>query len=60
MIYCLIVDFCLFFVCDISNKLSMILIIYNSFFMFYSMFDKFMTQWLKFAVFWQQPGRAEI
>ena len=48
MIYCFIVDFFSFFVCGISNTL--ILIIY-SFFMFYSMVDKFMTQWPVAEVF---------
>ena len=48
--HCFIVDFFLFFVCDI---------IY-SFFMFYSIVNKCMTQWQKFSVFWQQAGHVEI
>ena len=31
-----------------------------SFFMFYSMANKCMTQWQKFSVFWQQAGHVEI
>ena len=40
-------------------KQTVILIIY-SFFMFYSMVDKCMTQWEKFSLFWQQAGHVEI
>ena len=28
--------------------------------MFYSMVNKYMTQWQKFSVFWQQAGYVEI
>ena len=28
--------------------------------MFYSIVDKFMTQWQMFSVFWQQAGHVEI
>ena len=28
--------------------------------MFYSMVNKYMTQWQKFSVFWQQVEHAEI
>ena len=38
---------------------TVILIIYR-FFMFYSIVDKFMTQWQMFSVFWQQAGHVEI
>ena len=37
----------------------MILII-NNFIMFYSIFDKFMTQWQNFSVFWEQADHVEI
>ena len=56
MIYCFIVDFFLFFVCDISNKLWYI----YGFFMFYSMVDKCMTQWQMFSLFWQKAGHVEM
>ena len=47
-------DFCLWYF-----KQTVILIIY-SFFMFYSMVDKCVTQWQKLSVFWQQAGRVKI
>ena len=40
-------------------KQTLILVIY-SFFMFYSMVDKCMTQRQKFSAFWQQAGHVEI
>ena len=55
--YSFIVDFFLFFVCDISDKLILII---SSFFMFYSMVDKCVTHWQKLSVFWQQAGHVEI
>ena len=58
MIYCFIVDFRLFFVCDISKQTVTSIIC--SFFMFYSMVGKCMTQWQKLSVFWQQAGHVEM
>ena len=49
----------LFVFCLRYFKQTMKLII-CSFFMFYSMANKCMTQWQKFSVFWQQAGHVEI
>ena len=49
----------LFVFCLWYFKQTVKLIIY-SFFMFYSMVNKCMTQWQKFSVFWQQAGHVEI
>ena len=48
-----------FVFCLCYFKQTVILIIY-SFFMFYSMVDKCMTQWKMFSVFWQHAGHLEI